>query len=85
MGEEPAHFLNMMDGNFITLQAGIIIIFAVINIVIIITVINIIIIIIVNINPQWDVMGRDKKEKERKTFGRIPTNQPSVQKLSILC
>jgi len=23
MGEEPAHFLNMMDGNFITLQGGV--------------------------------------------------------------
>ena len=26
MGEEPAHFLNMMDGNFITLQVGVVII-----------------------------------------------------------
>ena len=25
MGEEPAHFLNMMDGNFITLQVGVVI------------------------------------------------------------
>ena len=26
MGEEPAHFLNMMDGNFITLQVSFVII-----------------------------------------------------------
>ena len=34
MGEEPAHFLNMMDGNFITLQVGVVIISIIASIII---------------------------------------------------
>jgi hypothetical protein len=49
MGEEPAHFLNMMDGNFITLQVGVIII-------IIIVIIIVIIMIIMNIIMIMNIM-----------------------------
>ena len=46
MGEEPAHFLNMMDGNFITLQVGIVVTHIIVAIVAIVVVVTIIVVII---------------------------------------
>ena len=43
MGEEPAHFLNMMDGNFITLQVGIVVTRIIVAIVVVVTIIVVII------------------------------------------
>ena len=44
MGEEPAHFLNMMDGNFITLQVGIVVTHIIVAIVAIVVVVTIIVV-----------------------------------------
>ena len=49
MGEEPAHFLNMMDGNFITLQVGIVVTRIIVAIVVVVTIIVVIIAAIIKI------------------------------------
>ena len=50
MGEEPAHFLNMMDGNFITLQVDIVVTrIIVVIVVIVVTIIVVIIAAIIKI------------------------------------
>ena len=49
MGEEPAHFLNMMDGNFITLQVGIVVTRIIVAIVVVVTITVVIIAAIIKI------------------------------------